>query len=44
MKTFYKPSDAIKWTKERLRNYGYVVKTEKWQAIVTGKQIGRAHV
>lgn len=33
MKTFYKPSDAIKWTKERLRNYGYVVKTEKWQGI-----------
>jgi hypothetical protein len=33
MKTFQKPSDAIKWTKERLSNYGYVVKTEKWQGI-----------
>jgi hypothetical protein len=33
MKTFYKPSEAIKWTKERLYNHGYVVKTEKWQGI-----------
>ena len=33
MKTFSKPSEAIKWTKERLSNYGYVVKTEKWQGI-----------
>ena len=33
MKTFYKPSDAIKWTKEKLYNNGYVVKTEKWQGI-----------
>jgi hypothetical protein len=33
MKTFYKPSEAIRWTKERLYNHGYVVKTEKWQGI-----------
>jgi thymidylate synthase len=33
MKTFYKPSDAIKWTKERLSDSGYVVKTERWQGI-----------
>lgn len=33
MKTFYKPSDAIKWTKERLYYHGYMVKTEKWQSI-----------
>jgi hypothetical protein len=33
MKTFYKPSEAIKWTKDRLKDYGYVVKTEKWQGI-----------
>ena len=33
MKTFYKPSLAIEWTKDRLRNRGYVVKTERWQGI-----------
>jgi hypothetical protein len=33
MKTFYKPSEAIKWTKSRLKDYGYIVKTEKWQGI-----------
>ncbi len=33
MKTFHKPSDAIKWTKERLYNHGYMVKTERWQSI-----------
>ena len=33
MKTFYKPSEAIKWTKERLFTHGYTVKTEKWQGI-----------
>lgn len=33
MKTFGKPSDAIQWSKERLINTGYLVKTEKWQGI-----------
>lgn len=33
MKTFSKPSDAIKWTKETLLNHGYVVQTERWQGI-----------
>jgi len=33
MRTFQKPSDAIKWSKERLYNNGYVVKTEKWQGV-----------
>ena len=33
IKTFYKPSEAIKWTKEELFNHGYVVKTERWQGI-----------
>ena len=33
MKTFYKPSEAIKWTKEKLIDHGYVVKTERWQGI-----------
>lgn len=33
MKTFYKPSEAIEWSKEKLYNYGYTVKTEKWQGI-----------
>jgi hypothetical protein len=33
MKTFGKISDAIKWTKECLINYGKTVKTEKWQGI-----------
>jgi hypothetical protein len=33
MKTFSHASEAIKWTKDRLYNYGYVVKTEKWQGI-----------
>lgn len=33
MKTFSKFSDAIKWSKEKLSNHGYVVKTEKWQGI-----------
>jgi hypothetical protein len=33
MRTFQKPSEAIKWTKERLSDCGYVVKTEKWQGI-----------
>ena len=33
MRTFQYPSDAIKWTKERLSDHGYVVKTEKWQGI-----------
>jgi hypothetical protein len=33
IKTFFKPSEAIKWTKEELFNHGYVVKTERWQGI-----------
>jgi hypothetical protein len=33
MKTFHKPSHAIKWTKEKLYDHGYVVKTERWQGI-----------
>ena len=33
MKTFQKPSDAIKWTKDSLINYGMTVQTEKWQGI-----------
>ncbi len=33
MKTFSKPSDAIKWAKEKLLNHGYVVQTERWQGI-----------
>jgi len=33
MKTFGKPSDAITWSKERLFNHGYVVKTERWQGV-----------
>lgn len=33
MKTFYKPSEAISWTKERLKDQGYIVKTERWQGI-----------
>lgn len=33
MKTFYKPSEAISWTKERLKDQGYVVQTERWQGI-----------
>lgn len=33
MKTFYKPSEAIEWSKERLYNHGYTVKTERWQGI-----------
>ena len=33
MRTFYKPSDAIKWTKERLHDCGFEVKTEKWQSV-----------
>lgn len=33
MKTFSKPSDAIKWSKEKLLNHGYVVQTERWQGI-----------
>ena len=33
MKTFSKPSDAIRWAKEKLINYGYVVETERWQGI-----------
>jgi hypothetical protein len=33
MKTFSKPSEAIKWTKNSLQDYGSVVKTEKWQGI-----------
>lgn len=33
MKTFLKPQDAIKWSKERLYQYGYEVETEKWQGI-----------
>jgi hypothetical protein len=35
MKSFSKPSDAIKWAKEKLLNYGYVVQTERWQAIAS---------
>jgi hypothetical protein len=31
MKTFGKPSDAISWSKEKLLNHGYVVKTERWK-------------
>jgi hypothetical protein len=33
MKTFGKISDAIKWTKECLIDYGRTVKTERWQGI-----------
>ena len=33
MKTFLKPSDAINWSKEKLLNHGYSVRTEKWQGI-----------
>ena len=33
MKTFFKPSEAISWSKERLKDQGYMVKTEKWQGI-----------
>lgn len=33
MKTFFKPSEAIDWSKQRLREQGYVVKTERWQGI-----------
>lgn len=33
MKTFYKLSEAIQWSKEKLLNYGYVVQTERWQGI-----------
>lgn len=33
MKTFFKPSEAISWSKERLKDQGYRVKTERWQAI-----------
>jgi len=33
MKSFYKPSEAIKWAKEKLLNHGYVVQTERWHGI-----------
>ena len=33
MKTFCKPSDAIKWSKVKLLNHGYGVQTERWQGI-----------
>ena len=33
MKTFYKPSEAIQWSKDELYHHGQVVKTEKWQGI-----------
>ena len=33
IKTFFKPSEAIKWTKDELSNHGYTVKTERWQGI-----------
>ena len=33
MKTFGRISDAIKWTKESLIDYGRTVKTERWQGI-----------
>ena len=33
IKTFGKPSDAIKWAKDELFHHGYTVKTEKWQGI-----------
>ena len=33
IKTFYKPSEAIKWAKEELFHHGYPVKTEKWQGV-----------
>jgi hypothetical protein len=33
MKTFSKLSDSILWAKNKLIDYGYVVKTEKWQGI-----------
>lgn len=33
MKSFSKPSDAIKWAKEKLLNHGYIVQTERWQGI-----------
>jgi hypothetical protein len=32
MKTFSKPSDSIKWSKERLINFGQEVEIEKWQS------------
>ncbi len=35
MKSFSKPSDAIKWAKEKLLNHGYVVQTERWQGIAS---------
>ena len=35
MKTFQKPSQAIKWAKEKLIDYGYVVQTERWQGITS---------
>lgn len=33
IKTFGKPSDAIKWAKNELYSHGSVVKTERWQGI-----------
>ena len=33
MKTFYKPSEAISWAKNKLYDHGYIVKTERWQGI-----------
>lgn len=33
MKSFYKPSEAIKWAKDKLLYHGYVVQTERWQGI-----------
>jgi len=33
LKTFQKPSQAIKWAKEKLIDHGYVVQTERWQGI-----------
>lgn len=33
MKTFYKLSEAISWSKNKLIDYGYIVETEKWQGI-----------
>ena len=35
MKTFGRISDAIKWTKECLIDYGRTVKTERWQGILS---------
>ena len=32
-KSFQKPSDAINWTKKSMLDFGYEVRTERWQSI-----------